>query len=134
MQVVDRALIESGITGRCVVLPRCRFLCYQFAGGDFSPHVDLYKPVDEFDSRSCQKSTHTFMIHLVDCPEGSGETVFLSSVNDTNALAKLGEGVLGAALPRRGRLVVFPHECPHAGLPVTEAFTKLFLRGELLIE
>ena len=75
------------------------------------------------------------MIHLADCPEGSGETVFLSGVNeDTNALAKLGEGVLGAALPQRGRLVLFPHGCPHAGLPVKEAFTKLFLRGELLIE
>ena len=127
-------MLESGITGRCVVLPRCRFLCYQFVGGEFSPHVDMCKPVDEFDSQGCQKSTHTFMIHLADCPEGSGETVFLSSVHDTIALAKLGEGVLGAALPQRGRLVVFPHECPHAGLPVSDAFTKLFLRGELLIE
>ena len=43
------------------------------------------------------------------------------------------EGVLGAALPQRGRLVVFPHMCPHAGLPVVDV-PKKFLRGELLIE
>lgn len=42
-------------------------------------------------------------------------------------------GLLGAAIPRRGRLVIFPHACPHAGMPVLSV-PKKFLRGELLIE
>ena len=32
--------------------------------------------------------------------------------------------------PLRGRLLVFPHECPHAGRPVIDT-NKLVLRGEL---
>jgi hypothetical protein len=32
--------------------------------------------------------------------------------------------------PVRGRLLVFPHACPHAGRPVVDA-PKLVLRGEL---
>ena len=32
--------------------------------------------------------------------------------------------------PVRGRLLVFPHDCPHAGRPVVDA-PKLVLRGEL---
>ena len=38
--------------------------------------------------------------------------------------------VLGSASPMRGRLVIFPHKCPHAGRPVVDV-PKLFLRGEL---
>ena len=37
--------------------------------------------------------------------------------------------VLARVEPRRGRLLVFPHACPHAGLAVVEA-PKLLLRGE----
>jgi hypothetical protein len=45
-----------------------------------------------------------------------------------------GGGVLGAAKapPQRGRLVVFLHEWPHAGLPVLDMI-KTFLRGELAV-
>ena len=41
--------------------------------------------------------------------------------------------VLATVSPYRGRLLVFPHQCPHAGLPVINA-PKLFLRGELRVE
>ena len=37
--------------------------------------------------------------------------------------------VLARVEPRRGRLLVFPHACPHAGLAVIDA-PKLLLRGE----
>ena len=137
---------------RVTMLSRCRFLCYHEVGGDMRPHVDLFKPLDEFDATgSLVKSTHTFMLHLADCHHG-GETVFLSRINQAPNLngAKLvtgtlgddvgaaavatgGGGVLGAAAPRRGRLIVFPHMCPHSGLPVQDV-PKLFLRGELLVE
>lgn len=71
--------------------------------------------------------------HAVVVPRGlhgrrrnGGETVFFSTVSKPELL-------LGAARPKRGRLVVFRHTCPHAGLPVEEADCKLFLRGELHI-
>lgn len=49
-----------------------------------------------------------------------------------------GKGAAGATTaaaladvkPVRGRLLVFPHDCPHAGRPVIFA-PKLVLRGEL---
>jgi hypothetical protein len=129
------------------------------------PHIDLSKPMDENDTTrrngsSLRKSTHTFMVHLADCPSG-GETVFLQHINQAPNLlhsARGGEsspaqvqahaqaegdggggggggggGVLGAARPMRGRVVVFPHACPHSGLPVVDV-PKRFLRGELLVE
>ena len=126
------------------------------------PHIDLSKPMDENDTTrrngsSLRKSTHTFMVHLADCPSG-GDTVFLQHINQAPNLlhsARGGEssqaqgqaqvegdgggggggggGVLGAARPMRGRVVVFPHACPHSGLPVVDV-PKRFLRGELLVE
>jgi hypothetical protein len=143
--------------GRCTVLPRCRFLTYLELGGDMQPHVDLSKQLDEYEPRCHAKSTHTFMIHLADCDQG-GETVFLTHLNSIGSRQVDGrdkkpepglephqqnesyleemdrlQTVLGAAAPRRGRLVVFPHGCPHAGLSVL-AVPKKFLRGELLLE
>ena len=42
-----------------------------------------------------------------------------------------GAGVLASVRPRRGLLFLFPHCCPHAGLPVVKGAPKLLLRGEL---
>jgi hypothetical protein len=41
-------------------------------------------------------------------------------------------GVLSACSPVRGRLFIFPHDCPHAGRPVVSV-PKLLLRGELYL-
>ena len=75
-----------------------------------------------------------FMVHLADCRAG-GETVLLSKLagpaTDLDAGGQLPDGVLAAVPPVRGRLLVFPHVCPHAGLAVASV-PKLFLRGELL--
>ena len=38
--------------------------------------------------------------------------------------------VLASVSPRRGRVLIFPHACPHAGRAVQDV-PKLFLRGEL---
>ena len=127
------------------ILPRMRFLCYKSQGGNMQPHVDLAKrdPSGSGISSSVRLSTHTFMVHLADCKAG-GETVLLSKL--TGAVAdldaggssgssgerQLPDGVLAAVSPVRGRLLIFPHLCPHAGLPV-DSVPKLFLRGELLV-
>jgi len=75
-------------------------------------------------------STHTFMLHLADC-EAGGETVFLERLPPVRGPMN----ILAKAQPRRGRLLLFPHLCPHAGLPVLNLPPrKLFLRGELLCE
>lgn len=123
------------------VLPRMRFLCYKSQGGNMQPHVDLAKR-DPGGGKRVRLSTHTFMVHLADCTTG-GETVLLSkltgAVADLDAAGgpsgdggQLPHGVLAAVSPVRGRLLIFPHLCPHAGLPVVSV-PKLFLRGELLV-
>jgi ankyrin repeat protein len=105
------------------VLPRMRFLYYGIPGGDMQPHTDLAKK-----NLAGVSSTHTFMLHLADCEEG-GETVFLEKLPPARNLMT----ILAKAQPRRGRLLLFPHVCPHAGLPVLNLPPrKLFLRGELL--
>ena len=103
------------------------------------PHVDLAK---RDPSNSIRLSTHTFMVHLADCKTG-GETALLSKLAgaaaalDASELSADGkvrtsDEVLAAVSPVRGRLLIFPHACPHAGLPVNSV-PKLFLRGELLV-
>ena len=103
-----------------------------------APHVDLSR-VDPF----CvgRRSTHTFLLYLTDCAAG-GETALLRRLprnddggngggqgggdNDQND----GDNLLAAVAPRRGRLLLFPHACPHEGRPVVDV-PKVFLRGEL---
>ena len=111
-------------------LPRMRFLNYDLAGGEMKPHVDLSKTFKDKEG-NVHESTHTFLLHLKTCDlVGGGETVLLESLT---AGEKQHEGprVLGSCRPMRGRLLLFPHICPHAGLAVQTAGTKLFLRGEL---
>ena len=172
--------------------------------------IDDLRGAESGKQNENRPSTHTFMLHLADCPKG-GETVFLSQLHRASAAATTaaaaaaaaaadaaqankevavasndrlkrqevahvgddpgarpttpdgalttsrtrqsgetddddgdgdGDGggsgggddggivVLGSASPMRGRLVIFPHKCPHAGRPVVDV-PKLFLRGEL---
>eukprot|EP01048_Picozoa_sp_COSAG05_P000489 COSAG05_NODE_13_length_36464_cov_294.169449_15_plen_194_part_00 len=157
---------------------------------------DLMRGAESGMQNENRPSTHTFMLHLADCPKG-GETVFLSQLHRASAAAAAAQAnkevavasddrpkrqevahvgddpgarpttpdgalttsrtrpsgetddddgdddsggsgggddagivVLGSASPMRGRLVIFPHKCPHAGRPVVDV-PKLFLRGEL---
>lgn len=66
------------------------------------------------------QSTHTFILYLVDC-EG-GETALLETVASAVVLANV--------KPIRGRLLLFPHMCPHEGRPVIQG-PKLLIRGEV---
>ena len=109
----------SSATSPAVIFPHMRFLHYADAGVELAPHVDLFHT----DSNGRQ-STHSFLLYLADCKEG-GETRLLRSL--------AGEGrfdALAKVSPRRGRLLLFPHLCPHEGSEVISA-PKILLRGEV---
>jgi hypothetical protein len=95
--------------------PQMRFLHYAYEGGKLPAHVDLSKT----DANGVQ-STHTFILYVYDC-EG-GDTALLQSV-------QIGAQVLASVKPKRGRLLLFPHMCPHEGKPVMKG-PKLLIRGE----
>jgi hypothetical protein len=104
------------------VWPHMRFLCYQEAGAVLAPHVDLCRAHPE---KPTERSTHSFLLYLTDCEKG-GETTLLRNLipyaQDDN--------VLGKVSPRCGRLLLFPHHCPHQGERVVSA-PKLLIRGEV---
>ena len=142
------------------VMPRMRFLHYPDVGGEMRPHVDLAKK--DMGVENSKHSTHTFLLHLADCASGGETVLLKSLsaaapavvvAAAATAAEPAGDGssggggggeeaaggvvaggleVLASVAPRRGRLFVFPHMCPHAGLPVKDV-PKLFLRGELLL-
>ena len=97
-----------------------RFLSYTQAGGGLPPHVDLSRT-----RRDGRTSLCTFILYLADC-EAGGETVLLERLAQPSR-------VLAAVTPRRGRLLLFPHLCPHmAAEVVAEGLPKVLLRGEML--
>ena len=49
------------------------------------------------------------------------------------SLAAPPRATLAACAPRRGRLMLMPHACPHSAAPV-ESVPKLLIRGEVLVE
>ena len=131
----------------CCCFPRMRFLNYQNPGGMMRPHVDLSKShlfrKEEAVMFPCDRqsmiveSTFTFILYLTDCNDG-GETVFLRRLSDKmdcrNPKSGIDEGssnIISRVKPKRGRLLIFPHDAPHAGAPVGQEVPKLFLRGEL---
>jgi hypothetical protein len=135
---------ESGMPARGVH-PQFRILHYPNPGGVMAPHVDLSKALDRVDStwsaadlvgdamnqmKPALQTTHTFLLYLRTCESG-GETALLREVkNDVGAAGAETAHSLAEVKPVRGRLLVFPHDCPHAGRPVVDT-NKLVLRGEL---
>ena len=132
--------------------PFMRFLNYEDEGGGLAAHIDLSRtlPKDQVVLRSekanrqtsvsdvLATSSHTFLFYLTDCRQG-GETVLLRSMK-TAVLASgqstytgPPENVVVSVGPVRGRLFMFPHACPHAGLLVS-CTPKLLLRGEVLLQ
>jgi hypothetical protein len=98
-----------------------RFLEYAEAGGGLPPHQDLSRTrrTDGVTSRC------TFLLYLTDCDVG-GETVLLQRLAQPSR-------VLASVTPRRGRLLLFPHACPHLAREVlAEGLPKLLLRGEII--
>merc|ERR1712048_208453 len=112
-------------------MPHMRFLSYPEPGGALPPHVDL--------ARTCadgRRSTYSFLLYLTDCMRG-GETTFLECLDGDAALAPSGglahgpRKAVAAIEPRRGRLLLMPHACPHSAAPVIDA-PKVLIRGEVL--
>jgi hypothetical protein len=75
-------------------------------------------------------STHTFILYLSESSAG-GETHLLRRVPGRNFHLSAAENILATVQPRLGRLLLFPHACPHAGAEVTDP-PKLLLRGEVI--
>ena len=75
-------------------------------------------------------STQTFILYLSDCTSG-GETCLLHSLPGRHFKLTPEANILAEIKPKLGRLLVFPHMCPHSGATVTEV-PKLLLRGEMI--
>lgn len=113
---------EASASSAVFVHPSMRFLCYQDSGTVLAPHVDLSRT----DPKTGQRSTHSFLCYLTDCLDG-GETVLLRALTGPEC----GEHVASVS-PRTGRLLLFPHSCPHEGVEVVDV-PKLLIRGEVYI-
>ena len=93
---------------------------YTEAGGGLPPHTDLART----DARG-RTSKHTFILYLTDCHTG-GTTVLLDRLPQPCT-------PIACVTPKRGRLFVFPHLCPHMAVAVdTPELPKIILRGEMV--
>jgi hypothetical protein len=82
------------------------------------------------DTMTGRRSTHTFLMYLTDCEQG-GETILLKDLKRENRQDENEVLALAKVQPRRGRLLLFPHLCPHEGLPIRELYPKVLVRGEV---
>lgn len=126
---VQRALREAvracGADAPCAgeAMAHMRFLLYAEAGGGLPPHIDLAR-TDACGARS----SHTFILYLTDCAAG-GATELVEHMQCGTAKPP---ATLASVRPTRGRLLLFPHVCPHlAREVVAEGLPKLLLRGEI---
>lgn len=114
--------VNDQMQGGITFLPFMRFLCYSESGTILAPHVDLSR----VDVDSGQQSTHTFILYLTDCNQG-GATSLIHSLSGPGRHEKL-----AVVRPVRGRLLLFPHFCPHEGEAVVDV-PKLLIRGEAIL-
>ena len=124
-EAISKALrIEESSTHDDVVRvhPSMRFLCYASSGAILAPHIDLSRT----DHHTGKTSTHSFLFYMTDCALG-GETVLLRGLTGPARWDRL-----ATVQPRKGRLLLFPHVCPHEGVEV-ESVPKLLIRGEVYI-
>ena len=108
------------------VFPHMRFLNYHQTGSELLPHIDLTK----INPHSGERSTHTFILYLNDCEQG-GETALLQKLSEDGPQA-FHQVIEPPTRPRRSRLLIFPHACPHQGMKVIST-PKILLRGEIRI-
>jgi hypothetical protein len=155
-EILQRALQKAGIADDAWVYCNkyLRILEYVQEGKSLAPHTDGHKICEDTGT----KSTHTLLLFLTDLDEG-GETVLMNgraegwakqlevvvppecqmnTLLENNKLETIeleGEDfplVSVGVSPRRGRILVFPHEWPHAGA-VTQSFPKIMLRAEVTL-
>jgi hypothetical protein len=157
--ILQRALQKAGIADDAWVYCNkyLRILEYIREGKILAPHADGHKICEDTGT----KSTHTLLLFLTDLDEG-GETVLMNgqaegwakqlevvvppecqmnAVLENNMLETIeleGEefppshAVSVGVSPRRGRILIFPHEWPHAGA-VTQSLPKIMLRAEVTL-
>ena len=140
-RAIDAALADLGILSPRYCGPRphqwhtqplLRFLHYPEAGGSLPAHVDLPRTAS-----TGVKTTHTLILYLTDCEHG-GETLLLESRPGDEKLAYAGgvahgeRAIFARSAPKRGRLLLMPHTCPHSAAPVVSA-PKLLIRGEIVL-
>jgi hypothetical protein len=117
----------SSIKSVVRVFPHMRFLNYSISGTVLPPHIDLVRVNPFGDPLNPEhRSTHTFILYLTDCHLG-GATNLLECVSADGS-----SDILAKVSPRRGRLLLFPHACPHEGMEVVD-LPKILLRGEVQI-
>ena len=109
-----------------------RFLLYDRPGLTLPAHVDLART----DPDTGVRSTHTFILYLEGEGQGDeGATALLRKVNPSSKKEKPSrlpiDNVLAVVTPKRGRLLVFPHMCPHEGRATGPR--KALLRGEVML-
>jgi 2OG-Fe(II) oxygenase superfamily len=127
---------------RCHVFRYQRFLEYTKLGSQLDPHTDGNKVCDDTQLTS----THTLLLYLTDCPEG-GETLLLTKCakEATQKIESLERDptvvdhndahdsiLVYATIPKRGRILIFPHSTPHAGAKVV-SLPKICLRAEVAL-
>ena len=123
---------KKGVGTGAGTQPLMRFLHYPTVGGYLPAHVDLPRVTSDGT-----RTTHTFLLYLTDCAEG-GETLLLDARPGDAKLAPAGgvapgaRATISACAPRKGRLMLMPHACPHSAAPV-ESVPKLLIRGEVLV-
>jgi hypothetical protein len=101
----------------CFIFPHMRYLLYSEPGTLLKPHVDLQRT----DPITNDRSTHTLILYLTDCVVGGATTLLEDMSGQDKPLARV--------QPRRARLLLFPHGCPHEGEVVVDV-PKLLIRGE----
>lgn len=109
------------------VFPHMRFLCYKESGASLAPHVDLPRT----DADSGLRSTHLFLLYLTDCETG-GETTLLDESDGCGDVGKESNRVIAQVKPKRGRLLLFPHNSLHEGETVVDV-PKILIRGEVAL-
>jgi hypothetical protein len=110
--------------GAVKVFEYMRFLRYSHAGTALAPHVDLAR----VDPNSGIRSTHTLLLYLTNCSTSGATTLLRSLFDDGSAQGN----VLARVYPVEGRILIFPHNCPHEGEQVVET-PKLLIRGEVAL-
>ena len=116
---IQPTLIGGNLNDNVIIFPHMRFLTYEQAGANLARHIDLCR-IDDSGNRS----SHSFLLYLHDCEQG-GETLLLQDIQSSTQ-------ILGSVKPRKGRLLLFPHICPHEGNAVIST-PKVLIRGEVMI-
>lgn len=112
-----------GLCGCCSDL---RFIRYPL-GGYIAPHTDGIR----VDEASGQQTRCSFLLYLSTVPEGEGgETTFLERLPEQCAEGEMPR-ILHSFRPISGKILIFPHSCPHQGEACGVAFSKVLLRGDL---